>query len=204
MSTRPQRTAAVSIAIALTAVGTVGAAGVADAKGYQEDTLNYGFFYGDFEAGHIATAGIPAEGFCGPDGGQADLRVFLRNDGTATLKSHGQRDVPIYLYEFDGDAPELIGLACDALFDNDPATEPPAPFAVGSALLKSTTDGIEGPDDIGGFDVSNSINGHATSPDGSQWKVIGRADLSIDEAGEPIGDPADFQRLTVRQVGHNQ
>jgi hypothetical protein len=193
---RARGTCVVATLVAMTFV----VAGTVDAKGYDEDTLDFGFFYDDLAAGYVATAGVPIEDFCLDAPAEADLRVFSRRDGTATLKSRGQRDVAIYLYEFAGPAPALVEVACEAIFDGDPATEPPVALATGSGLLKVTVVGIEGPEDIGGYSMFNSINGIVTATDGAQWKVRAHADFDLDDDGVPIGDPSEFQGLDVQRI----
>lgn len=186
-----------ALALAVTAAPAANAA----PQGFMQDTLFFGFFYDNVDDGVVVTAGVPIDDFCLQEApAEAPLRVFLKSDGTATLKSHGNQDVAIYVYEFDGPGPALIGATCEAIFDADPTTMPPTPVATGTGLMKFTVTGIEGPDDIGGFHLSNSINGMATAGDGTQWKVIGRAAFETAEDGSPIGDPDDFQSLSVRQV----
>ena len=167
-------------------------------QGFVEDALSYGYLYA--EAGYILTAGQPIEDWCGPLQGSAPLRVFVDGDGLATLKVRGAQDQALYLYEFAGPPPALIGMACGAIFDDDPTTVAPAPIGTGSGLMKTTIDGIEGPSDLGGFDVFNSVNGVVSGADGTTWKVRGAADLTIGEDGIPVGDPATFQGVTVQEI----
>jgi hypothetical protein len=46
-------------------------------------------------------------------------------------------------------------------------------------------------------EVFNSVNGKATGTDGTEYKVRGSADLSV-EGG--IGDPRDFVDFTLREI----
>ncbi|HSM43446.1 MAG TPA: hypothetical protein VK969_00355, partial [Acidimicrobiia bacterium] len=52
----------------------------------------------------------------------------------------------------------------------------------------------------GVLEVSNSVNGKATSDDATQWKVRTWADLTVID-GVPQGDPAEFQGLKIQQIG---
>lgn len=196
---------AIAIVAALAAspgAAASGSAGSGDPQGYVEDVLYYGLFYENVEAGIVVTAGTSLEGFCpGGTPGTAPLRVFERQDGTDTLKVRGEQDVPLYVYEFAGSAPALVGMACEAVLDDDPTTNPPEPWAAGQGLLTFTITGIEGPDDMGGFSVANAINGRVVAGDGSEWKVLGSTSFDMDESGAPIGDPAEFQSVSIQRIG---
>lgn len=88
----------------------------------------------------------------------------------------------------------------EALFDGDPSTEPVPPFAHGMARFKERI-GIPAGGGPGGVQVFNGVNGKATETDGTTWKVRTWADLEIGDDGMPIGDPADFQGLSIHQIG---
>lgn len=170
-------------------------------QGYEHDILDYLLLFDDQGEGIVVTVGARIEQICIGDVATAPLRVFTDRDGAATLKVRGEQDAPLFVYEFAGPAPALIDAGCGALFDGDPATQPPEPWAEGSGLLKVTVSGIEAPDDPGGYFVANSINGRATAIDGSQWKVKGSTSFELDEGGTPIGDPTDFQDASIHRIG---
>ena len=172
-----------------------------DPQGFVQDTLGYALFYDNPGEGIVVTAGARIEQFCIGKTAAAPLRVFTGQDGTSTLKVRGEQDAPVFVYQFAGPGPALIGAACEALFDDDPTTQPPEPWAEGSGLLKLTVTGTEGPDDPGGFHVANSVNGRATAVDGTHWKVKGHTSFDLDETGAPIGDPADFQDASIYRIG---
>lgn len=170
-------------------------------QGFVYEDWQFGRFYENPAEGIVVTAGIPVEQFClQTDLATAPMRVLSNRDGTDTLKVRGERNVSLYAYQFAGPGPALIGLTCEAIFDDDPATEPPQPWAVGEGLYKETVTGIEGPEDLGGFAIENWINGHATATDGTQWRVKGEASFEFDEDGIPIGDPAEFQGVWIQQI----
>lgn len=45
----------------------------------------------------------------------------------------------------------------------------------------------------------NVAKGKVTAADGTRWRVRGHADFDLHEDGYPLGDPADFQGLTVEE-----
>ena len=96
----PIRTLAIAGVTALALGLTAGAS--ASAKGFIEDELEYGYFYGTFDqTPNVALfAGGPLEEFCITDPGTAPLRVFPRADGTVDLKVN-DKEQPIYLYHND-------------------------------------------------------------------------------------------------------
>ena len=160
------------------------------------------FFYG-FDGGYVLFTGATPEDLCyDTPPPLAPAKVFERRDGTFTVKARGIKGIDLFLYEFDGPAPALIGATCEALFDGDPATTPLQPMAVGTGTERLTIRGTEGPDDIGGFHVANSARGTVKSTDGTRWKVRGHASFDVGEDGVPIGEPSHFQGLRVRQIGH--
>lgn len=173
----------------------VAAPATATAKGFIEDDLEYGFFYGTFdESPNVALfAGGPLEEFCGMnDPGTAPLRVFLRSDGTVDLKVNAKGQ-PIYLYETDfNDIPEWLGAICPTIAAGDP---PPAPFATGEGDLKVrisvVSDSVQ--------EIFNSVNGTATGTDGTEYKVRGTADLVVQD-GVPVGDPRDFVGFKLTEI----
>lgn len=150
-------------------------------------------FYGDFEQGILLFAGQQPEDFCTGDTlTPTALRAVQRGDGSTVLLG-SDREVPIYLYAASVGAPELIGQTCDAMFDDDPGTVPPAPIATGSGStvqrITIETDGTQ--------HVKNQTVGTAWSEAGVRWIVRGWADLTVVD-GMPVGDPADFQGLRAR------
>lgn len=177
----------------------------AEPQGYIQDELGVGYFYGTFDEGPNFTllVGGTAEEFCldNPDDpfaaepGVAPLRVFIRNSGTVDLKVN-DKDQPIYLYEQrEGGGPEWIGGVCADLFDGDPDTVAPAPYASGTADLKVRISVIS--DDL--VDVFNSVNGELVGSDGTEYRVRASADLIVGPFG-PEGDPADFVTFDLKEI----
>jgi hypothetical protein len=180
-----------TVLLALMLVATTASA---EPQGYVEDEYQYGFFYGtpetfQGEEGLVTFAGGPAEAFCDGDPGTATARMFFRQDGSIDLKVDA-KDQPIWVYETDLEAMELLDEACTS------GTVPDA-FATGTAALKVrmtiNTDGS--------LAIFNSINGTAIADDGSGWKVRGSADFGVDENGGLIGNPEEFVVLEIRQIG---
>lgn len=177
----------------------------AEPQGYIQAELGVGYFYGTFDQSpNVAVlVGGTAEEFCidNPDDpfnaepGLAPLRVFLRNSGAVDLKVN-DKDQPIHLYEQPGPVgPEWIAGVCANLFDGDPATTVPAPFASGTADLKVRISVIT--DDL--VDVFNSVNGTAVANDGTEYKVRASADLVV-ENGVPVGDPSEFVSFQITEI----
>lgn len=162
---------------------------VAEPQGFVEDEFHYGFFYASFELGVVVFAGGPVESFCEGEPGTAPLRVFERNDGSVDLKVDA-RDQPIWVYRVDVEPPVLVEQVCSGQI------APPEAFATGTANLKARisilTNGVQ--------EVSNGVNGKATSADGTRWKVRTWADLTVVD-GVPQGDPAEFQGVKIQQIG---
>lgn len=196
------RTGLIGAVIATAAVvGSVMAptAVLAEPQGYLQDELGVGYIYATFDpSDNLALlVGGTAEDFCNEPGdpfdaepGSAPLRVFLRKSGAVDLKVN-DKDQPIHLYHVGGqDAADWLAEVCE---DVDSA---PAPFASGTADLKVRISIIT--DDL--VDVFNSVNGKATASDGTQYKVRASADLVV-ENGVPVGDPAEFVRLQVTEIG---
>lgn len=195
MSTIIRRTIAAGVTICLVLAGSVTAA-VATPQGYDEQDHPAGRFYGNFELGVLLFTGSGVEDICnGAPEPLVPARVFQRNDGSVDLKVNA-REMPIVLYYSELGAPEFIEQTCQALFDEDPATVPVQPFASGTAMLKerisSSPEGVD--------EIFNGVNGFATGPDGTMWKVRTWADFIVDN-GVLIGDPAEFQGLSIHQVG---
>jgi len=196
MRNRPHiRTLAIAGATALALGLTAGAS--ASAKGFIEDELEYGYFYGTFDQTPNVTlfAGGPIEEFCDDNPGTAPLRVFPRADGTVDLKVN-DKDQPIYLYETtfnDGDyIPMWLDAICPGIGAGD---EPPVPFATGDADLKVRITVVS--DD--NLKIFNSVNGKATGTDGTEYKVRGTADLVVED-GAPVGDPRDFAGFKLTEI----
>lgn len=197
MRNRPHiRALAIAGATAL-ALGLTAGAG-ASAKGFIQDELEYGYFYGTFDqTPNVALfAGGPLEEFCKTDPGTAPLRVFPRADDTVDLKVN-DKDQPIYLYETtfnDGDyIPMWLDAICPGIVDDGDA--PPVPFATGDADLKVRITVIS--DDH--LKIFNSVNGKATGTDGTAYKVRGTADLVVED-GAPVGDPRDFAGFKLTEI----
>jgi hypothetical protein len=173
----------------------VAAPATANAKGFIEDELVEGFFYGTFDQSPnvVLTAGNPIEGFCLDEQGTAPLRVFERNDGSVDLKVNA-KDRPIYLYETDfNDTPLWLDTICPGIVTGEAA--PPQPFATGSGDLKVRISLIS--EDL--VEVVNSVNGKATGTDGTEYKVRATADLVVVD-GVPVGDPRDFIGFKLTEI----
>lgn len=194
MSTTIQRTVTAVLATCLLLAGSITAA-TAGPRGYDEQPHVEGLFYGDFDQEILLFAGATTEDFCNGNEPTHDARVFQRSDGSVDIMVDASEQ-PIYLYSSPLGAPELIAVTCEALFDGDPDTVAPVPFAVGDGLVRMRID-VE-PD--GTVHVVNSTVGSAISADGTTWRVRGWADLMIVD-GMPVGDPADFQGLQVALTG---
>ena len=186
---------AAAFAGCLVAVTTPGA--TADPQGFETVEHQVLRFYGDFDADILLFTGPEVVDLClGAPEPVIDARVHDRQDGGIALKAEA-RELPVVLYRSDLGAPEFIDATCTALFDDDPATVPVEPFAVGTVGF---TERIDVPGD-GLPHHRNSVNGTATDTDGQLWKVRGTADFVIGEDGAPVGDPADFQGLVARPIG---
>ena len=188
----PIRTLAIAGATALALGLTAGAS--ASAKGFIQDELEYGYFYGTFDqTPNVALfAGGPLEEFCVTDPGTAPLRVFPRADGTVDLKVN-DKDQPIYLYHNDtNDIPPWLDAICPGIGEGD---APPVPFATGDADLKVRITVFS--DDH--LKIFNSVNGKATGTDGTEYKVRGTADLVVED-GAPVGDPRDFVGFKLTEI----
>jgi hypothetical protein len=177
----------------------------ADPNGYFEAEMGVGYFYGEFGPGPnllLFVGGTAAE-FClnnpedpfNAEPGIGTFRFYERHSGALDIKADHENQ-PAYLYEFDGEASDLLFATCAALFDGNPSTNPVEPFASGSVNLKVRL-GIQA---VGTVDVFNSVNGTVSATDGTQWKVRAWADLVIVNDA-PVGNPADFVHLEVHQIG---
>ncbi|MDH3682525.1 MAG: hypothetical protein OEV40_21530 [Acidimicrobiia bacterium] len=191
-----RRTIAAGLAACMLLAGSVTAAEATRGRGYEEQEHPAGRFYGNFELGILLFTGGGVEEICNDAPEPVVLaRVFERNDGTVVLRAY-TREMPFVLYYSELGAPEFIDQTCQALFDDDPETMPVQPFASGTGRFRerivTTPDGVE--------DHFNAVSGRATGPDGTTWKVRTWADFIIDN-GVLIGDPAEFQGLSIRQVG---
>lgn len=167
-------------------------------RSFEEVDHPAGRFYGGFGSGVLLFTGEGgAQDICnGVPEPTVRARVFERNDGSSVLRARAS-DLPFVLYQTDLDAPAFIDQTCAALFDGNPDTVPVEPFASGTGKfrerIRSSPDGVD--------DVFNGVRGFASSPDGTRWRVRTWADFVVDN-GELIGDPADFQGISIRQVGH--
>jgi hypothetical protein len=201
MSKITRRAIVALVATCLLLAGSVTAAEARSGRGYEEIEHPAGRFYGNFEEGVLLFTGGGVEEICneGPEP-MVLARVFERRNGTTVLRAN-TRDMPFVLYHSELGAPEFIDQTCQALVDDDPATTPVQPFASGTGRFRerivTTPDGVE--------DHFNAVNGRATGSDGTIWKVRTWADFIVDN-GELIGDPAEFQGLTIREIrrgGHH-
>ena len=192
-STAMKRLIAFTAAVCLVGVGL--AAG-ASAQGFTEIDHPAGRFYGGFQDGVLVFTGGGVEEICtGVPEPTVSARLFERNDGSVDIKVDDE-ELPIVLYHSNLDAFVFIDQFCTAMFDNDPATVPPEPFATGTAALRerisSSPDGVD--------EIWNGVNGFATETDGTRWKVRTWADFSVDN-GVLIGDPSEFQGVDLHQIG---
>ena len=165
-------------------------------QGYVEQDHAAVRFYGSFEKGILLFTGLEPESLCtGEPEPTVSARVFARQDGSVDLKVN-VREMPIFLYHSPLGAPEFIDETCGLLFDGDPSTQPAEPFATGAANFKERIRVAPGGDEA----HFNGVNGFATDADGATWKVRTWADFTIVD-GMLIGDPVDFQGLSIHQVG---
>jgi hypothetical protein len=195
MRNRPHiRTLAIAGATALALGLTAGAS--ASAKGFMQEELEYGYFYGTFDQtpNVVLSAGGEIQEFCGDPGepGTAPMRVFPRKDGSVDLRVNA-KDQEINLYYTDAvGAPEWLEEICPGIDDGD---APPVPFATGDADLKVRTT-VVSPDLV---EVFNSVNGKARGADGTAYKVRATADLVVED-GVPVGDPRDFIGFKLTEI----
>ncbi|MDH3958797.1 MAG: hypothetical protein OEU98_04925 [Actinomycetota bacterium] len=195
MRNRPHiRTLAIAGAAALALGLTAGAS--ASAKGFIEDELEYGYFYGTFDQtpNVVLSAGGEIQEFCGDPGepGSAPMRVFPRKDLSVDLRVNA-KDQPINLYYTDAaGAPEWLEAICPGIAAGG---APPDPFATGDADLKVRTTVVSA--DL--VEVFNSVNGKARGTDGTEYKVRATADLVVED-GMPVGDPRDFIGFTLTEI----
>ncbi len=193
-----------ALVVAATALMAFGNPATANSKGFIEEQVGVGFFYGTFDQSPniLLLVGGTAEQFCeaNPDDpfnaepGTATQRTFLRSDGSVDLKVN-DKNQPIYLYNIDFDGgPPWIESVCADHFDG---VEAPRPFASGTADLKVRLSIVS----ENYIDIFNSVNGRATGTDGTEYRVRGWADLIV-ENGQPVGDPADFVGFVLKEIGN--
>lgn len=201
--TDQKRTITRRASIALLGAGLVLAGGVTPAgaapQGFEQVDQGAGRFYANFADDVLLFTGPGAEAIClGEPEPLVPGRVFHRQDGGMDIKVNA-RDVQITLYRSSLGAPEFIDQTCEALFDDDDSTEPVPPFAHGMASFKERTS-VPASGGPGGVQIFNGVNGKATATDGTTWKVRTWADFQLGADGMPIGDPADFQGLSIHQI----
>jgi len=163
--------------------------------GWEPGTEKSDRFYGNFDQDVLLFAGASAEATCREEIPSVASRVRAKKNGVVVVTIAPQR-VKTYLYATDLGAPEFLAETCAALGDADPATLPVQPFATGSGNLRERVE--VSPDD--GTAVVNSVRGHASNTAGETWRIRGWADLVVED-GIPVGDPAEFQGLTVIRTG---
>ncbi|MEE9417725.1 MAG: hypothetical protein V3V01_20775 [Acidimicrobiales bacterium] len=170
-------------------------------KAFRTEMVSVELFYGGLGNEFTLFVGFTAEDACNEvEESMARARVRERSDGTLTVKTRRIRGIDLFMYEFDGDAFDFIDQTCEAMFDDDPTTQPLQPVAVGKGWVKVKLSGLDSLDDIGGFRVRNTAKGKVTAEDGRSWKVRGHASFQLHEEGFPDGDPADFQSLRVKEI----
>jgi hypothetical protein len=191
------------VTVLLLAVVGLGSPADAGPKGFVEGDFGVGYFYGTFNQSPniVLLAGGTVEEFCAnnPDDpanaepGSAIARFFSRRDGSLDIKVN-DKGQPIHLYyvEFPG-APPWLEQVCADLAAGEPA---PVPFASGTANLKVRIS-VESESLV---DVFNSVNGKASGPDGTRYKVRASADLIVQD-GEPVGNPEDFVDFELVEIG---
>ncbi len=171
--------------------------------GLNVEMVSVDLFYGGFSSDYTLFVGFTPEDACNEVPPlMAPARVLERGDGTITLKTRRIRRVDMFLYEYGGDAFDFIDETCEAMFDDDPATQPLQPIAVGRGRVRITLAGLDSLGDIGGFHVRNTAWGRLRGEDGSRWRVQGHANFDLHEEGFLIGDPAELQGLRVKQTRH--
>ncbi len=196
MSYRFPKTIAAGATACLLLLAMTAAAASAD-PGRSPDEIDHpaGRFYGNFDLDILLFAAGTAEDICtGEPEPTVRARVQERADGTTMLWARSD-DVPFVLYRADVGAPEFIEQTCGALLDGDPATVPVQPFAAGVGRFRERS--VTSPDGV--VAITNSVSGLASSPDGTTWTVRTWADFDLVD-GMPVGDPAEFQGLAIRQV----
>lgn len=200
------RSAGRKLAILLAALAVLASFAIpasADPQGYIEAPFGVGYFYQSFDGGPnvVLLAGGTAEAFCATaeadevdpfnaEPGVADSRIFLGEDGSVDIKVN-DKSQPIHLYDMGEDynaAPDWINAVCGGL--------EPVLFASGEANLKVRIDlSADGPPEH----VFNSVNGKATAPDGTEYKVRGWADVPFED-GMPVGIPPDWVGLELTEI----
>lgn len=192
-----RRTLCVALAACVLLAGSISSATAAP-KGYDEVEVEAGRFYGDFES-EVLLFTFDVEKFCeGAPEPVVSGRLFERRNGGTVLKVNA-RGLQTFLYSSPLGSPEFIDQQCEVLADGDPSTVPTQPFASGTGTLKERV--RVSPEGV--VEISNGVKGFATSDDGTRWRVRSWADFVLGDDGVPIGDPADFQNLTIRRVGPN-
>lgn len=193
MPPQTRRTLTTFLAACLLLAGLATGASAAPPEVVEHDA---GRFYGNLEQGILLFTGDEVTNICsGVAEPVVPARVFQRRDGSTDLRARAD-GMAIFLYHSPLGAPEFIDATCQAMFDGDPSTNPVDPFASGTARFR---------EDItvhpNGYEEHvNGVNGSATSPDGTRWRVRTWADFAIDD-GMLVGDPAEFQGLSLHQLG---
>lgn len=194
--TRVNRAVTAGLVTCLLLAGLGSTASASSGRTSESQEHPAGRFYGNFEIGVLLFTGGGVEEIC--TGGPEPLvpaRITERRDGTVVLRAK-TNEMPFVLYRSGLGAPEFIEQTCLALFDDDPGTEPIQPFARGVGKFRerivTSTDGVE--------QHQNGVWGLARDDDGAVWRVRSWADFIIDN-GELLGDPAEFQGLTLRSIG---
>lgn len=193
---------AVLLALLVPAAGLGGAA--AAGKGRPvikvQDAPTEGFFYGDFDADLMALVGAPLDAdSCQGAGFPTVTKVFReRRDGSWTERWRDRQSVTIYSTPLA--PPDFIAEMCPGIIEGGPA---PEPFATGRGQVRSLVAGLDSPEGppLPGARIVNRTFGFVEDADGQRYRVRAKADLVLDEDLNPIGDPADFQWLSVKPVG---
>lgn len=174
---------------------------LAEPRGYENQDLPIGYFYGTFDESDnlLLLAGASAEEFCADNPadpfnaspGTAPARVFEHNDGSVDVKVNDKHQ-PIFLYATGDEfrAPVWITGVCNGDIEPDLIAEGTANLKVRDAFVF---------DDGPPARLFNSVNGTATAPDGTTYKIRAAADIPFGQAG-PIGDPPDWVSLDVKQI----
>ena len=156
------------------------------------------FFYGTSEVQAFVGGPVDADA-CDEISDVAVTRVVRQlRDGTVSVRYRTQ--APVYLYRTEQPAPVFLAEQCAAIADGADA---PEPWAVGTVRVRSSASPLATPDGppLPGTHIVNTSRGFATTTEGQRLRVTAQADVYLDEDLDAVGDPAEFQSLTLTPVG---
>lgn len=198
------RIGVVALVVLLVPAMGSGTAAVAD-RGHpvikKEKTFE-GFFYADLEGELIALVGPAlAEDNCQGDGFATVTKTYRqRRDGSWTERWRARSTMSIYSSPLD--PPAWIAEQCELILSG---AAPPEPLATGRGRVRSFISALTSPDGppVPGARIVNRTKGVVRTNDCQRYRVRARADLVLDDDLNPIGDPADFQSLSVTRIGRH-